>query len=469
MKHIFLAATIASLLSAAGRAAAADPAPVIPDTPAGHRIASYVAAFNAGEDQMRAWTQANMAPSAFAARSADERAAMYGRMRADMKTLTPTALVSAAADRVVLTMQTGGGDQATFEFDFDGTPDERVTGIRIQIGAGPGLGAGGQPQHLQRPRSDAELTTDLDTYLGGLSKAAAFSGVVAVARNDQTIYARAFGLASNQYNAPNTLDTRFNLGSINKLMTRIAIEQLVEQHALTYTDTLDKLLPDYPNKDAAKQNTLRQLVDMTSGIGDFFGPEFRDTPKDRIRSLKDYLPFFASKPPAFAPGTGHVYSNGGYVVLGLIIEHVSGQSYYDYVQRHIFEPAGMTHSAWFERDTPTKNVATGYTKHGDNVDFSTWHDNMYEQPARGSSAGGGYATAGDLMNLAAALKNLKLLDAQGTTAILGGGLGVAGGSPGCNAALEIDPHSGYTIVVLSNYDPPSAENVDAQIRAWLGL
>ena len=163
-----------------------------------------------------------------------------------------------------------------------------------------------------------------------------------VARGDQVLVHEARGLASREYAAANRTATRFNLGSINKLFTRVAIGQLAEQGKLSLDDTIGKFLPAYPNREAAAKVTVRQLLDMTSGVGDFFGKKFADTPKDRIRTLEDYLPFFAAEPLLFAPGSQRRYSNGGYVVLGLIVAKASGQSYFDYVRDHIYSPAGMT-------------------------------------------------------------------------------------------------------------------------------
>jgi D-alanyl-D-alanine carboxypeptidase len=318
-----------------------------------------------------------------------------------------------------------------------------------------------------QPPVTADVAARIRSYLATQALADTFSGVVVLARHGEIVFSGAYGMASKEYGSSNTLDTRFNLGSINKLMTRIAVEQLVAQHALSYDDTIGKLLPGYPNK-AAAAVTVRELLDMSSGIGDFFGPAYEATPMSRLRTLSDYVPLFAAKPLAFAPGTKHAYSNGGFIVLGLMIERASGQDYYSYVQRRIFEPAGMTRSGWFDRDVPASDIASGYTKDVP-AGSTAWRNNIYTAPARGSSAGGGYTTAGDLLRFSAALESGKLLDAAGTRSVLGEGIGVAGGAPGINADLEIDPASGYTLVVLSNYDPPSAERVARQIREWIGL
>jgi CubicO group peptidase (beta-lactamase class C family) len=199
---------------------------------------------------------------------------------------------------------------------------------------------------------------------------------------------------------------------------------------------------------------------MQSGIGDFFGPKFDATPKDRIRAIKDHLPLFADQPLKFEPGTGRAYSNGGYIALGAIIEKVTGQSYYDYVRERIFKPAGMENTDSYEVDVITPNRATGYTRGPNGVRI----DNVYTQPARGSSAGGGYSTAEDLLKFTIALKNNKLLGADQTRQTIQSGVHIAGGAPGINAALGMDQNSGYTVIVLSNYDPPSATDIIQRIE-----
>jgi D-alanyl-D-alanine carboxypeptidase len=457
MRLKFLVAAIVAL-TFASRALADISQP--PTGPMGQRVSAYIVAFNAGQAQMLAWVKANLTAEAIAARPSADRIAVYQRMRGDLQSLKFVRVLSSGPAELAVEARGGSGDLLTLDFRFDGTPLELVTSLGVRIGAGavPPLSS------VNRTLDDAKLGAVLNALLTARTREGKFSGSVLVAHHGSNVFSAAYGSANKPFGIPNSLTTRFNLGSINKLMTRVAIEQLVEDGRLHYDDTLGSLLPSYPNRDAARRVDLQQLVDMTSGIGDFFGTEFDNSPKDRFRSLQDYLPLFGSKPLAFAPGAAHLYSNGGYVVLGLIIERVTGMSYYSYIAHHVFAPAGMTDSGWYDVDDPVTRVATGYTQTPDGL-----RSNVYELPARGSSAGGGYSTAGDLLKFARALESGRLLNARGTALVLGPGIGVAGGTAGCNAALEIDPQSGYTIVVLSNYDPPSAEAVDAQIRAWLGL
>ena len=335
-------------------------------------------------------------------------------------------------------------------------------------------GPGGQTPKI----STTELTEKLNQFLQELSAKDEFSGVVLLAKDGSPVFKKAYGLASKEYQVPNNVETKFNVGSIDKVFTKVAIGQLLEKGKISSVDDkLEKYLPDYPNHEVAGKVTLRQILNMQSGIGDFFGPEFANSPKDKFRSIADYLPLFASQPLAFEPGTKRKYSNGGYVVLGAVIEKVSGQNYYDYVRENIFKPLGMGDTDFYESDVPTVNLASGYARDREN-EKAPRRNNVYTRPARGSSAGGGYSTVGDLLKFANAAEAGKIKNpafeegapkpANAPFASMRG-IGVAGGAPGLNGALETALPGGYTMVVLSNYDPPAAEDVAAKVREWLGM
>lgn len=482
MRRLALVGLLSLLPALTLLAAQSADAPKLPDTQAGQRVAAYIQAFNAGDEpSMRAFITNNVAPAALQQRPVDARIEVYREMRADIGTLTLRRVLAAREDAITVAAQSKRGEWLTLGFAFEPAPPHKLLGLRIEQGEAPAVNAtdAGAPATLSEP----EVIQSVEKYLNDLVAADEFSGTVLVAKQGSPIFQRAYGLASKEYNVPNRLDTKFNLGSINKLFTQIAIGQLIEQGKLSYDDKLGKYLPGYPNRDAVEKVTIRQLLSMTSGIGDFFGPKYQATPKNKLRSIKDYLPLFAAEPLAFAPGTQNQYSNGGYIVLGAIIEQVTGQDYYEYVREHIFKPAGMTDTDWYEADQPTPNLASGYTREGlegQSGNSGARRNNIYTRPAKGSPAGGGYSTAEDMLKLARALETQKLRAAnfrQATTAnspaVAGqqsaafSGVGIAGGSLGLNALFEVDPESGYTVIVLSNYDPPSAVKVGQQIRGWL--
>ncbi|MEO8909026.1 MAG: serine hydrolase domain-containing protein [Gemmatimonadaceae bacterium] len=303
----------------------------------------------------------------------------------------------------------------------------------------------------------------LSSSLDSLSGAGQFSGVAVLAKNDSPVLQRAYGLADRATNRRNDLETAFNLGSINKIFTQIAIMQLAAAGRLNPDSTLGKYWPDYPNKEVARKVTIRQLLRHTSGIGgNIFDPPASGKRND-IRRLQDYLPLFVNAPMQFEPGTRNAYSNAGYVVLGLVVERLSGEDYYSYVRKHIFEPAGMTRTGSFAVDSLPPNTAIGYTRGDQDAPANApVHSNVSELPGRGSSAGGGYSTTQDLMKFLKALRERRI--ANGPLA----GLGIADGSGGMNAIVEGDLPGGYDLIVLSNLDPPAAERVSRMLRGWLG-
>jgi CubicO group peptidase (beta-lactamase class C family) len=315
---------------------------------------------------------------------------------------------------------------------------------------------------VPEPKADEkELVAAVRSFLDEETKADRFSGVVLIAKDSRVILHEAYGFADRDKKIPNRKDTKFNLGSINKNFTRVAIHQLARRNLLALDDPIKKFLPDYPNAQAAEKVTIRHLLNMTSGIGDFFGDRYDATPKEKIRTLQDYLPLFADKPLEFEPGTSNKYSNGGYIVLGLIIEKLSGIDYYTYVRENIFKPCGMADTDAYPRDAETPNLARGYAKEGEGADGPRVL-NFATLPGRGSSAGGGYSTAADMLKYVRAIEDKKIFLPDSAS-----GLGIAGGAPGINSVLEWDPRSGYIVIVLTNFDPPTAGQAARRIVGWL--
>lgn len=353
-----------------------------PDTNAGRRAAAYIKAFNSmNDDDMRSYFEANVAPEALAQRPIEQRLTVTQRLRADAGALEPMKILEAREDEIACIIKGAKGMWFEWTFRFEKSDPNKLIGASVEMLD--------EPPDLDEPTTPLtldEALVELEARFAELAARDEFSGVVLVAKGPDPVFKKAYGLASKEYNVPNRLDTRFNLGSLNKVITRIAIEQLVGKGALSLDDKLGRHIPDYPNKEAAEKVTIRHLLDMTSGIGDFFGDGYAATPKDRIRSLSDYLPLFASEPLLFEPGMKNQYSNGGYVVLGLIIEKVSGESYYDYTSAHIYEPCGMKGTQHLDADVPAENVATGYTRSWDESEHpgEPRRNNIYTRPARGA-------------------------------------------------------------------------------------
>ena len=312
------------------------------------------------------------------------------------------------------------------------------------------VGGDGEDPAKDWPKIEAQvsdLAPALDRYLGRLVEKDLFSGTVLVARKGEPLYFKSFGFANKDWNVPNANDTRYSIGSINKVFTKMALTQLRDAGKIDFSKTLRTYLPDYPSA-VADRITIQQILDHRSGLGDIFGPAYDALPKNRLRSNADYLPLFADQPLEFEPGARQRYSNAGYVILGLVIEKLSGMSYYDYVRTKIFAPAGMADTDSYEMDAVVPRRAVGYTRGG--------KTNIYSKPAKPSSAGGGYSTAMDLLRFTKTYRRE-----------LGDGVGFGGGAPGMNAVVEME--GDLAIIVLSNYDPPAAQAVGRSVRTALGL
>ena len=456
-------------------ALAASPGPVIPDTPEGRQISAFVAALAKPEPAaLHEFIQGHYAASALAQTPIDERIERFKGMAATVGEIQVERVLAAQGGRAEFVARAKqSGDVLTFTIDLDS--ENKIRGVRVD--AERGGGPGGRREPAESPKaSDAELETAAREWLSGLAGKDEFSGVVLIARKGVPFFQQAYGLADRDRKIPNSMDTRFNVGSIGKAFTSAVIARLIREGRLAETDTIRKVLPD-SKIPSAERITVRQLLDMTSGMGDIFGPEFAANPH-RLRELSDYLTLFETKPLKFEPGKGREYSNAGYIVLGLMIEKLTGRKYRDVVADWVFAPAGMTDSGLFAIDAPTPRRAIGYTRQSETRSHAqaqaaktaaeampARQPNTEMSPGRGSSAGGSYSTAGDLLKFAAALQKGTLSLATNNGA--GGNLGIAGGAPGCNAILEADTERGFVIVVLVNDDPPLAERTGRRLREWI--
>lgn len=349
-------------------------------------------------------------------------------------------------------------------------------GRRMIIG-----GPGGAPEispkakAMPQPKNDAELAASVKALAGTLAAAGRFSGSIYLAKDGAALVDGAWGLADQEQKIPNTPDTAYDTGSIGKLFTQVAVLQLTEQGELGLDDPIGKYLKDYPSSEIAAKVTIRQLLLHTSGLGDIFDHITPDTNLAGMTELKDFLPLFGNRPLEFDPGTRNRYSNAGYVVLGLVIEAVSGENYFDYVPKHILTPASLTRSGFFNRRELPATVARSYMGADD---VTRMH------PGRGSPAGGLQATASDLGRLVTAINGGKLLKPESVTLLNSLiprppgaptpqatgqliGYGIEGGAPGVNANLVVDPTGHYTRAVLCNAEPPMASSMGFTIREWI--
>jgi D-alanyl-D-alanine carboxypeptidase len=303
------------------------------------------------------------------------------------------------------------------------------------------------------------------------------------AKDGKTITSDALGKADRERGIDNTLNTRFRIGSMNKMFTAVATLQLVERGKLSLDDTIGKILPDYPNTNIASMVKVRHLLSHTGGTGDIFGPEF-EAHRLELRTLRDYVQLYGARDLQFEPGARWEYSNYGFLLLGVLIEKVSGKTYYDFVAENVYNVAGMTNSGSEPESVEVVNRSKGYMR-----DRFEMISNEPTLPWRGTSAGGGYTTAADLLKFSEALMSNKLLRAetlaeatrpQFTTGDYGFGFqigrpdeglsyGHGGGAPGMNAILRVYPESGQSVIVLCNLDSPSASRIGDWLHARMPL
>ncbi len=442
----------------------------LPSSPTGRRGSQLLDAIHASRaDLIDELIASGLAPGFLAKVSPEQFRLQLKDLHRQWGDFALVAAERTGPNAALLRVRTPGGT-AAIEFSLEAGEPYRLQSLSVEMDE-----AGGSPE----PRDpDFSSFEELDRHLEQETRAGNFSGVVLVGRQQEVLFENAYGMANKRYRVPNRVQTRFNLGSINKLFTAVGVLQLAAAGRIRLEDPLGRYLQGFPDE-VAQKVTIGHLLRHESGWGSYWdNPDYRAR-RTELRRVSDYLEFIRKIPLDFEPGTGREYSNVGYEVLGAVIEAVSGQDYYDYVHHQIFAPAGMTQSGSFEIDATISDLATGYTNQspsGPSEGFT--RENTQMLSVRGTPAGGGYATASDLWRFARAVLEKRLLSERYTNFLLSrfqhlesGELRVAeaygGGAPGVNAALEIDTGTGTVVVVLSNYDPPTAGRMARIIGSWL--
>lgn len=447
--------------------AVASAQPAIPDTRAGEALRSWLAAFNTGD-------RAKIA--AYLEKYEPEHKDRLDNLLGFRDQTGGFNLVrvekSDPLQLEALVKEREGANYARFSVEVNDTEPPTVKHMRLQVVPRPD----DQPETQRLALPDAVKA--VDAKAAELAAQDKFSGGILIARGDKTLLEKAYGSADRDKHTPNTTDTQFRLGSMNKMFTATAILQLVGDGKVDLAAPLGKYLPDYPNRDVATKVTIRHLLTHTGGTGDIFTPEY-DKHRLELRDLSDYVKFYGSRGLEFEPGSRWAYSNYGFILLGAVIEKVSGTSYYDYVRKHIFEPAGMSSTDSLPETDAVAKRATGYMRKD-----GTWVTNANTLPWRGTSAGGGYSTLQDLLRFARALSSGKLIKpalfeqmtskqaaperapnmAYGFGMMISEGpqgkqFGHGGGAPGMNGELRVYPKTGTIVVVLANLDPPAASRL----------
>lgn len=226
-----------------------------------------------------------------------------------------------------------------------------------------------------------------------------FSGVALVRQKDEVRFYQAAGRAAPNGEQLITTSMRFRIGSLTKQFTAAAILRLQEQGKLKLTDPLARFRPDFPR---AEQITIHHLLSHSSGLSDYQQSDYREL-KNHAAAYQSALAHVAKRKPRFAPGAKFEYNNAGYLLLGIVIEAASGQSWAEYLHREFFAPLQMHDTGYAENNADISNLAAGMTSKGrsaETINYSlAW------------SAGGLYSTAEDLQGWVQALATGKVLSA----------------------------------------------------------
>jgi D-alanyl-D-alanine carboxypeptidase len=440
---------------------------VVPDTPVGRAAQGWLTAFNSGDiAAYRAFVEKSWPSGVQRIEPTMGLRARTGGfdVRQIEASSTPTKLSALVQERK--------SDQfARLTLEMDAAAPNQIATLSLR--------AIPRPAEFALPHlSVGELVAAVREKLQKDAAADQFAGAVLIAKDGKPVFAQAYGLADRARKVPNTLQTRFRIGSMNKMFTAVSILQLAQAGKLKLSDPLGKFVPDYPNKEVAAKVSIEQLLTHAGGTGDFFGPEF-DAHRLELRTLDDYVKLLGNRALEFEPGSKYAYSNYGFILLGVVIEKVSGESYYDYVRKHVYGPAGMTSTGSEPESQAVANRSVGYM-HDDSKGAppDKLVPNTDTLPYRGTSAGGGYSTVEDFLRFANAIEQHKLLDAHYTELLTTGKIdtpfgryaygfgdatinglrcfGHSGGAPGMNGDLEICPGNRSVVVVLANMDPGAA-------------
>ena len=428
-------------------------------TPAQVQADRYLAIFNRGDPAAYAafvhahWPSFSATDDEFAGKADRSRDQSGGYDRVEILRADDTTLVEVVKAHLA-------DDYFRLEFHVAATTDHPIE--RVVLTPIPRPAEAPPPARLPTPALIRLVSRNIDA-MGD------FSGAVLIARDGRVVYARAEGFADRERRIPNAVTTRFRMASMGKMFTAVAVMQLVQSGKLDLGAPIGAYLHDYPNAETARSVTIAQLLTHTGGTGDFMSQKWADN-ISRLNTPADYVAMFGDRAPAFPPGSRFDYSNFGFVILGRVVEVVSGQAYEVYLRDHVFRPAGMFHSGIDSPPDQPVELAKPYVK------TKLGYDPPPEPFRHGATpAGGAFSTVADMLAFAEALDHHVLLDkahtelmitpkVQGDDSPDGYGfqirssngvrdVGHDGGGPGENGGLRILDDGKAVVVVLTNVAP----------------
>ncbi len=442
--------------------------PVMPGGKAGQRIQSIIDTLNSNNpERIRRFIEEECAEKFRKFAPMDEHISVFLNLRrqtggVDFHSIR-TYVPERKGETIVILKDRNFSSWQAFTVRFDGSENYLIAGL--------GFNTARTPTNVKETSlSEAQFIQMINDLIQKLCEQDVFSGTLLIAKDDKLLLTHACGEASKSFHVPNNPETKFNLGSMNKMFTATAIVQLVEKGKLSYDDPIQKYVDEsWLPKDITSKITIHHLLTHTSGLGSYFNETYWKGSRELYRNVKDFKPLVQGEKPAFEPGTRYRYSNTGMLLLGVVIESVTGESYFDYIRKNIYEPAGMKNSDSYEMDYPVENLAIGYSP-----DWKSpygWQNNLFKHVIKGGPAGGGFSTVGDLHRFALALLRAMLVSKESLGKMwkdysgesYGYGFGVVqgpsgkvvghgGGFDGINSKLDIYLDRGYIVAVLSNYN-----------------
>ncbi|MFD2100025.1 serine hydrolase domain-containing protein [Flagellimonas iocasae] len=331
---------------------------------------------------------------------------------------------------------------------------------------------------LVYPQTESEKRQTIFSYLNGLAYPE-FSGVILLAQRDSVCFKKAYGYAVIEDNVENNFNTLFNTASITKTMTAVATLQLVDKGLLDLDIPIGRYLPKYPNQTVQDSVTAHHLLTHTSGLNNFLVDDFKTMGKLKLKTTKDYLPLFSSESLLFSPGTQYSYSAAGYIVLGLLIEEITGKDFHKYMNENVFKPAEMYNTFALPIDSIIKNKASGYTSYFGEINHLSKNDSFL---SKANPAGFYYTTAENLLKFFNTLKKYQLISKDLTSKMMsplvkgyytnyGYGISVdkrfdqtivghTGGWYGVQCELMYFEDDEITAVILSNIDTEEGKGMN---------
>jgi D-alanyl-D-alanine carboxypeptidase len=459
-------------------------AAALPDSPIGRLGQRFLDAVDGGDSASVARFVAEHLGRDVRGRSPEKMAGMLVKLHAQSGGLRVERTMMAGSALRMMTQARNGKKWLAIELEPVAGDSTRIAGVTMMALDQPSMG--GPPKAWATgPLTDDRIADVIRERVKAAADSDRFSGVVLVARGDRVLVHDVYGYADREQNRLNTKDTPHATYSLGKMFTSVAIAQLVSSGKLSWDDTLAKVLPSYPNAEAAKRITIRQLLTHTAGVPDPFLSK-RYVRGKQYASHEAMLPDFADAPLNANAGKSFDYSNGNFAVLAAVVERLSRLSFEEYLRRNVWGPAGMR--------LPEEKGAVGYARF-------TELDPLGVEPrrpatVRGESGGkerafgfgGGAYTADDLYRFARALRTGKLMPIAIADSItrgevtMGGPMkyalgffdrpmhgkrvvGHSGSNPdtGHDADLQMVWDDQWTVVVLSNYDAPAGMMIEMPI------